>query len=403
VVRELEEQHVVLRADMGEDRLRAFSASAGFRRPRLGDSFGLQRKQRAGRRALMRRLREIDGADHTVIMVQVENEIGMISEARDRSAAADGFFKQSVPRELLDELQSRRESLIPEFREIWAASDYRSEGTWEDVFGSGSHADEIFMAWHFARYVEQVITAGKAEYPLPHLIDVWRAGAPGVDFLSPDIYLPEFAVWCRRYARSGNPLFIPEARRGPEAAVQALYAIGAHDAIGFAPFGIESIDEPAFSLLAQSNDLVAQLTPLLAKHQGKSAMAGLLSGGAEQRQPQRVHLGGYVLNVAYEQFQAPAPADGRSNATTTVPAGGLVVATAPDEFVFAGIGLRITFNAPTPGDPIIGILSVEEGRYEDGRWVHTRWLNGDQTHQGRHVRLNPGRFTTQRVKLYRYR
>jgi beta-galactosidase GanA len=369
--------------------------------------------------ALMRRLREIDGEDHTVIMIQVENEIGMIPEARDRSAAADELFKQSVPRELLDDLRSRQESLIPELREKWAARGYRAEGAWEDVFGSGPHAAEIFMAWHFARYVNRVITAGKAEYPLPmfvnaalirpgylpgqypsagplpHLIDVWRAGAPGVDFLSPDIYLPDFAAWCQRYARSGNPLFIPEARRDAEAAVHALYAIGAHDAIGFAPFGIESIDEPASSLLAQSNELIAQLTPLLAEHQGKSAMAGLLSGGAEQRQPQRVHLGGHVLNVAYEQFQA--------NATTTVPAGGLVIAAAPDELVFAGIGLTITFNAPTPGDPIIGVLSVEEGRYDDGRWVHARWLNGDQTHQGRHVRLEPGRFTIQRVKLYRYR
>ncbi|MBN2369648.1 MAG: beta-galactosidase, partial [Vicinamibacteria bacterium] len=224
--------------------------------------------------ALMRRLREIDGADHTVVMVQVENEIGMIPEARDRSAVADEQFARSVPRELLDDLVSRRETLIPELREIWTARGRKTEGAWEEVFGPGPHAAEIFMAWHFARYVNRVITAGRAEYslpmfvnaalirpgylpgqypsagPLPHLIDVWRAGAPEVDFLSPDIYFPNFAEWCRRYARSGNPLFIPEARRDAEAAVLALYAIGAHDAIGFAPFGIESIDEPASSLLA---------------------------------------------------------------------------------------------------------------------------------------------------------
>ncbi|MBN2370411.1 MAG: DUF5597 domain-containing protein, partial [Vicinamibacteria bacterium] len=74
-----------------------------------------------------------------------------------------------------------------------------------------------------------------------------------------------------------------------------------------------------------------------------------------------------------------------------------------DELLFAGIGLTVTFSAPTPDHPVIGILSVEEGRYDDGRWVRTRWLNGDQTHQGRHVHLEPGRFTIQRVKLYRYR
>ena len=73
-----------------------------------------------------------------------------------------------------------------------------------------------------------------------------------------------------------------------------------------------------------------------------------------------------------------------------------------DEFLFAGIGITITV-APTEGGQQAGLLSVEEGRYVDGRWQHLRWLNGDQTHQGRHVRLEPGRFSLQRVKLYRYR
>ena len=74
----------------------------------------------------------------------------------------------------------------------------------------------------------------------------------------------------------------------------------------------------------------------------------------------------------------------------------------PDEFLFAGIGLTITFASEAPGQQA-GILSVAEGGYVNGEWRHLRWLNGDQTHQGRHVRLEPGRFTIQRVKLYRYR
>jgi beta-galactosidase GanA len=32
-----------------------------------------------------------------------------------------------------------------------------------------------------------------------------------------------------------------------------------------------------------------------------------------------------------------------------------------------------------------------------------RWLNGDQTHQGRHIRIPAGRVGTQRFELYRYR
>ena len=82
--------------------------------------------------------------------------------------------------------------------------------------------------------------------------------------------------------------------------------------------------------------------------------------------------------------------------------GGLVIAVGPDEFVIAGMGLVVTFEAESPGEPIVGILSADEGKYLDGRWVPGRRLNGDQTHQGRHVRLTPGKFDTQRVRLYRY-
>jgi len=245
------------------------------------------------------------------------------------------------------------------------------------------------MAWHFARYTEAVAAAGKREYPLPmfanaalirpghqpgqypsagplpHLFDVWRAAAPSLDFLAPDIYFQSFAEWARRYRRAGNPLFVPEAMRSPEASVNGLYAFGAHDAIGFSPFGIESIGEPAAKHLAASYDLVAQ-----------------------QRQPQQVRLNGYVLAATFERGTPPA-------------SGGLVLATAPAEFVVAGTAVTITFAASVPGQRV-GILSAEEGRFVAGRWESRRRLNGDETHQGRHVRLEPGRFSMQRVRLYLY-
>ena len=83
--------------------------------------------------------------------------------------------------------------------------------------------------------------------------------------------------------------------------------------------------------------------------------------------------------------------------------GGLIIALAPDEFLIAGIGIVVTFAPASPGDPTAGILSAQEGRYVRGKWTTTRWLNGDQTHQGRHIRLEPNEFSIQRVKLYRYR
>jgi beta-galactosidase GanA len=372
--------------------------------------------------AFIRHLREVDGRDHSVIMVQVENEIGMIPDSRDRSAAAEKLFKQSVPAELVSYLESRKETLIPEFRSLWSANGFKTRGTWEEVFGPGPKTDEIFMAWHFARYTNRVAEAGATEYklpmfvnaalirpgyqpgqypsagPLPHLMDIWRAGAPKIDFLAPDIYFTNFAEWARRYQQSGNPVFIPEAAPNPVSAVNGLWAVSQLDAIGFSPFAIESVEEPVNKLLTGSYDVLKQLAPLILEHQGKREMVGFLPEGPEQRQPLKVRLGGYALNVAY-----PAAAAGPGAAGSDVVAGGLGISLGRDEFIFAGTGLTITFETETAANETVGLLSVDEGRYVNGAWTPGRRLNGDQTNQGRHVRLPPGRFDIQRVKLYRYR
>lgn len=380
--------------------------------------------------ALMKHLRALDGEAHTVVMVQVENEIGMIPDARDHSEQATTAFAAAVPRELMEFLVKHADSLTPELRERWRAAGAKRAGTWAEVFGGSAGAEEIFMAWHFARFTQHVTAAGKAEYPLPmfvnaalirpgyqpgqyssagplpHLLDVWRAGAPAIDFIAPDIYFPTFVEWTRRCVRGGNPLFIPEALRGPDAAVNALYAFAEHDALGFSPFAIESIGEPGASLLSASYDVVDQLTPLILDHRGRGTMAGLIQEHADNRQPQQIRLGGYTLSASFERTASPSLADGATAATpgaaSTSPAGGLVIATGPDEFLFAGIGVTVTFATGEAGWQT-GILSVEEGRFENGRWRNVRWLNGDETHQGRHLRLVPGRIAIQRIKLYRYR
>jgi beta-galactosidase GanA len=380
--------------------------------------------------ALMRHLREADGGRHTVVMVQVENEIGMIPDARDHSAEADRWFAAAVPAELMAPLVSRPDALAAELRALWQRAGARKTGTWREVFGEGAASEEVFMAWHFARYTQAVAAAGKAEHPLPmfanaalirpgyqpgqypsagplpHLVDVWRAGAPAIDFIAPDIYFPNFVEWTRRYAHANRPLFVPEALRSPEAAANALYAVAQHDAIGFSPFAIESIPEPAGDLLAASYDAIAQLTPLIVQHQGRGTLAGLLLEHPDNRQPQQIRLGRWVLNASFERAAPPSLADGVTLPMSAAPsgpqpAGGLVIALGPDEFLFAGLGVTVTFATLEPGAQA-GILGVAEGRFVDGQWQHVRWLNGDQTHQGRHVRLEPGRVAIQRVKLYRY-
>jgi beta-galactosidase GanA len=373
------------------------------------------------------------------VIVQVENEIGMIPEARDHSPEAEKQFVSPVPAALMDYLDKNQASLAPELASIWKAAGGRTAGTWAEVFGHDAAGEEIFMAWHFAAYTQAVAAAGKAELalpmyanaalirpgyqpgqypsagPLPHLIDVWRAAAPALDFLSPDIYFQNFSYWAERYTRSGNPLFIPEAMRSPDAAVNGLYAFGALNAMGFSPFAIESNTEPAAGFLTASFDLVKQLTPLLTEKQGRGLTAGFIKESEETKQPQLMRMGRWVLHASFERSAPPQLADGLAvvvgadnsalapgGRAGTAPAGGLMIALGDDEFLFAGIGLTITFTPAEPGEQA-GILSVEEGTYVDGQWQHLRWLNGDQTNQGRHVRLEPGRFCLQRVKLYRYR
>jgi len=379
---------------------------------------------------LMRHLRQSD-THHTVVLMQVENEIGMLEDARDHSAEADRLWALPVPPTLMRALQAHRDTLAPALRALWLQAGGKSGGSWAQVFGDSPDAEEVFMAWNFARYTDQVAAAGKAEYPLPmyvnaalirpayrpgqypsagplpHLMDIWRAAAPSIDFLSPDIYFPNFAEWTGKFARDGNPLFIPESLRSNDAAVNGLYAYAEHDAMGFSPFGIETMEDPAAGYLAQSNDLVRQLQPLILAHQGRGDMAGLLQVSPESKKPEQIDLGGFRMLVTYEHNVPPPLADGvivPSGAPTPAnrPSGGLIIATGPGEYIVAGTGVILQFASRNTGE-MAGLLSVESGHFENGQWQHERWLNGDQTHQGRHVRIPPGEFGIQRVKLYRYR
>jgi beta-galactosidase GanA len=367
--------------------------------------------------ALMRHIRKVDGDRRTVIMVQVENEVGMIPDARDHCPAANEHFDKPVPKELMDYLQEHKDALIPEFDDVWKAGGFKTSGTWEDIFGSGIGTEEIFMAWFYARYINHVAAAGKAEHPLPmfvnaalirpnykpgqypsagplpHLIDVWRAGAGQIDFLAPDIYFPNFVEWIGKFDHSGNPVFIPEVGRDSENPANAFYAIGLHNAMGFSPFAIESFVKPD-SELAQAYGVLAQLAPLILENQGKGTITGVL---VDSNNPtQQVRLGNYKLNVKLDAGWGKPVAPGML-------AGSIIISVGLDEYIIAGKSQVITFEPDTPGDTIAGIGSIQRGHFVKNRWVTDLWLNGDESHQGRHLRLSPECYDIQRIKLYRYR
>ncbi len=376
--------------------------------------------------ALMKHIRTIDGPNgslreksYTVIMVQVENEIGMIPDARDYSPEANKAFKAAVPQELINCLETHKDSLEAGMRNSWEENGFKTTGTWEEIFGQGLSTDELFMAWYFGKYTDYVAEAGKREYPLPmyvnaalirpgykpgqypsagplpHLFDIWRAAAPHLDFLAPDVYFANFSEWIGKYDHRGNPLFIPECANSQSVA-NAYFAFAEHNAIGFSPFSIESLEDPDHNQVSQGYKVLHELTPLILENQGKGTMAGVLLDSAGQED--KITLGNYLFTVKHEY--AWRFAERESGPTPRV--GGMIIMLSPDEFIIAGTGMLITFETRAGGNSIAGIGTDYEGRFVDGKWVPGLSLNGDQTNQGRQVFLRGGKFTIQRVRLYSY-
>lgn len=382
----------------------------------------------------MRHLREADGDRHTVLMVQVENEVGVIPESRDYSPAANASFAATIPSTLTNFLEKNRATLNPEFRAIWEGAGAKTSGTWQEAFGKTPLTDDLFMAWNYAAYIEYVTAAGKAEYPLPmyanaalirpnyqpgqynsggplpHSMDLWHAGAPSLDFLSPDIYFNEFVQWAGWYARPDNSLFIPEAQSGSTGSANALYAFGRLSAIGFSAFGIDDQGNAPLDLVGITNPLehpdssalshmyadLSRLAPVIVEKQRADGVTAALLENEAQRSA-TLSIGNYTASITR--------AGSASNSGTR--AAVMFLQTDANEFLVVGSGdAQITFSTDKSGPPIVGIESIDEEFFENGSWVPRRRLNGDESSQGHALRLYAtdlaeGRI--HRVRLYRYR
>lgn len=370
---------------------------------------------------LMGFIKEFDGTQHTVIMVQVENEIGMLPSARDYQTLATAAFQKPVPAELIQYLQQNKEKLVPEFLQIWKNQGYKTSGNWEAVFGKGLHTDEIFMAWYYSKFANAITAAGKKIYPLPmfvnaalnrpgrdpgnypsagplpHLMDVWKAAGPAIDFLAPDFYNPDFKHWNDLYTRQGDPLFVPEHRFDPTVAAKAIYAIGHYNALGFSPFSIESTEKPSEEGLGKMYQLIETLSPLISSNQGKGKIEGVLLDKTNVETI--VRMGKYEFTFKHEFTLGWSPG---ASAAEWPMAGAMLIQTGENEFYLAGTGVVVTFKPISDPELNIGILKVDEGAFEQNQWKILRHLNGDQTHQGRHVRIPHGQYGVQRVELYGY-
>ncbi|MCP9746773.1 mannonate dehydratase [Lacihabitans sp. CS3-21] len=371
---------------------------------------------------LMQFIKDFDNKARTVIMVQVENEIGMLPSARDHQNLANEAFKKPVPTELMRYLQQNRDSLVPEFREIWKKNGYKTSGNWEEVFGKGLHTDEIFMAYYYADFTDKITEAGKKIYPLPmfvnaalnkagrepgnypsagplpHLMDVWKSAGKGVDFLSPDFYNPDFKHWCDLYTRQGDVLFVPEHVFDQSVAAKALYTIGHYEGMGFSPFSIESTQKPEDEPLGKMYGLIKELSPLITSNQGTGKIKGIMLSKSDAETI--VRLGKYEFTCKHDYTLSWTP----GARTETWPLGSaIIIQTAENEFYIAGSGVVITTKFIENKDLNIGLLKVDEGNFTNNQWAVKRHLNGDQTHQGRHINIGTNQFGIQRVEFYGYR
>ncbi|MCJ1256315.1 hypothetical protein MMC24_004136 [Lignoscripta atroalba] len=363
-------------------------------------------------RKLMTHVKEFDEKHSTVIMVQVENEVGILGDSRDGSKAANKRFSEPVPEEMTDYLNLYWPSLHPLLKDN--LSHFKSlkdpTGSWEQVFGKSKQTDELFMAYYYARYVNQVAEAGNKAYPIPHytnvwmnfverataaggggqpgeypsggsvahVIDIWKAFAPYIDFISPDIYLNDYEKTCRDYRHLNQPLFIPEQRRDEYGARRVWSAIGSHLAIGTSPFGIDTL-EPLTNPYTRHYGLLASVSSYIldAQRTPGSSMGfyfdEVSSVGPDTTDPWTATFDSISVTIKRAfVFGKPGPG------------AGMIIHLSGARFLLFGWGFSATFESTNSKSTFTGILSFEEKEVDrdSGMLKTLRMLNGDETRSG---------------------
>jgi hypothetical protein len=372
--------------------------------------------------AMMKHLREIDEADRTVIMVQVENEPGSLASVRDFSPESNKLFNGPAPAQLVTALKKK-------------------SGTWKEAFGR--IADEAFQAYYLSSYINEVAKAGKQIYPLPtyvnvwnggygtndnferfdrpgetypsggavsHMLDLWKANAPDVDMIASDNYHQNPITYLKilsNYTRPDNPLLIIETGSGI-AARAFFYAVADYSAIGFGPFGVDGAPgaalRPDMAAVAADFRVVQSAIPVITELQG----TGKLQAAVEE-------TGTGARNLIFSNYDAlvrfrppgrqPAGSVGAAPAAAPgEPSGRVLIAElAPDEFLIMGFDSTVEFR-PVQGSDYTAsqLLSNEEGVYENGVWKRTVLGTTSQgDYSGPTVRLS-AQGGMIRVKLIRY-
>ena len=358
---------------------------------------------------LMRYLREND-KNSSVIMIQVENEVGLLGTERDYCRQAEEAFTGNVPDKLLDAAVKSGEIHAGKVRDGETALPEKAD--WAAVFGED--AGEIFSAWYFATAMERIASAGRKEYPLPcyanvwlkqfpwyagsypsggpveDMLWVWKAAAPSLFTVAPDIYVPYVPEIMEKYTRPDNPLVIPEVRKDAVTASYALYAYLNCHALCYAPFGIEdlwqeepdvipkevtealNIDPLSFDMtgtketLGEVYRLLDEIRPLYLKYRGTPHLKCFLKK-SEGEQGCYLKFKSYDMEIRYLPQQSGMPA-----------AAGAVFELDDNKFLIVGRMCNVNVHTK-PGDHRkVDFIRKEAGTYCDGQWRCRQRQNGDE-------------------------
>lgn len=388
-------------------------------------------------------IKEYDEKEKTVIALQIENEMGYANTDRDYSRMAEEDYQNPVPEEI---------------REIRLADDGLSEiseeekkrFSWKGCFGR--HSAEAFSAWYHGKYIGSIAKAGKEIYDIPmytnvmvmengceengysynggaavsRVLDIWKAAAPELDLLCPDIYnqvKEDYMRICNAYNRPDNALIIPESSCLGEAnAMNMIRAVTDFQAVGVACFGAESVLDNAEELLTDSRSVaitmrtIAALSPLLIKYHGTDRIHGIVQ--EEFASNQYIKLPGFHVQakffsanpVTYRLGTAINLKNDENKWNLTMRGRGILIQTGDYEFYLAGAGVEVEFiKRPHPSDEKafihlssrqsgqLNYLSVEEGHFEGETWVTDYERCGDEANfavyvhggQAVRIRLNP--------------
>ncbi|MFC8266890.1 DUF5597 domain-containing protein [Streptomyces cinereoruber] len=353
--------------------------------------------------AFMEHLSIVDRRDGTVIMVQVENEVGLLGAARSHGADATAAWEAPVPAVLVGALRDGGSPHV-------SAPDHTTSPSWDELVGDADRKAELFMAWHYAAYVQHVAAAGQAHHdvplfvnawldsivpdetgasdaavaggqvpgvypsggPLPHVDIAWKLASPSISFLAPDVYFGDFGIPFQAYADTNRTLFVPEMRADGHGVSHAFLAIGGYGAIGVAPFGFDSLPESGTLDLRRVYGQLAALESEVLTAQARGRVCGFRVMPGEE---QTVRLAPYEFAVRVHTERDAGEPSGH----------GLLIQLDDDTFIAAGHNFTVD-PLPRAGHPV-AILRAEDLVIGDGRLSPQRRLNGDETFAGTRIRV----------------